>query len=111
MTTHKTPLTLALGSALIAGALMSPLATAADNPFGSTHLSSGYQLADAGDKGGDAKCGAAKPKDASCGADKAKSAACGADKAKSASCGADKKKEARCGSDKKSKDAGCGSKS
>lgn len=108
--TTKTPLTLALGSALVAGALLSPLATAADNPFGSSHLSGGYQLADASDKTSDGKCGA-KSKEAECGAAKSKAATCGADKAKAASCGADKKKDAACGAEKKSKEGKCGSKS
>lgn len=54
---------LAVGSAFAAIAL-SPVANAADNPFGANHLATGYQLAQA-DKTKDGKCGEAK-----CGADK-----------------------------------------
>ncbi|MDP2785265.1 MAG: hypothetical protein Q8O38_11825 [Sulfurimicrobium sp.] len=101
---------LAVGSAFAAVAL-SPVAHAADNPFGATKLEAGYQLAQADTKMKDGSCGGDKKMDAKCGADKkAAEAKCGADKKKDAKCGADKKAaEAKCGADKK-KDASCGAK-
>ncbi len=101
---------LAVGSAFAAVAL-SPLAHAAENPFGATKLEAGYQLAQADTKMKDGSCGGDKKMDAKCGADKkAAEAKCGADKKKDASCGAAKKAaEAKCGADKK-KDASCGAK-
>jgi uncharacterized low-complexity protein len=101
---------LAVGSAFAAVAL-SPLAHAAENPFGATKLEAGYQLAQADTKMKDGSCGGDKKMDAKCGADKkAAEAKCGADKKKDASCGAAKKPtEAKCGADKK-KDAACGAK-
>lgn len=100
-------LSLAIGSAFAAVAL-SPMANAADNPFGATKLEAGYQLAQADSKKmdgkcGEAKCGADKKKaaEAKCGADKKAEAKCGADmKAAEAKCGADKKGEAKCGANK-----------
>ena len=76
---------LAVGSAFAAIAL-SPVAHAAENPFGATKLEAGYQLAQADTKTKDGKCGEAK-----CGADKK-----GADKKKDGKCG-----EAKCGAAKK----------
>ncbi len=107
MSAQKTKLNMAVGAALVAGAVFSSMAGAADNPFSSEKLSTGYQLADAGSKTADGKCGGDKKTDAKCGADKKSEAKCGAGKTKDASCGADKKKEAKCGADKK-KDASCG---
>lgn len=86
---------LAVGSAFAAVAL-TPVASAADNPFSATKLQAGYQLAQADTKQKDGKCGEAK-----CGADKKEAA----EKKKDASCGGDKKGgEAKCGADKKSMD-------
>lgn len=101
---------LAVGSAFAAVAL-SPVAQAAENPFGATKLEAGYQLAQADTKMKDGSCGGDKKMDAKCGADKkAAEAKCGADKKKDASCGAAKKStEAKCGADKK-KDGSCGAK-
>ena len=101
---------LAVGSAFAAIAL-SPVAHAAENPFGATKLEAGYQLAQADTKMKDGSCGGDKKMDAKCGADKkAAEAKCGADKKKDAFCGAAKKStEAKCGADKK-KDAACGAK-
>ena len=76
---------LAVGSAFAVIAL-TPVAHAAENPFGATKLEAGYQLAQADTKMKDGKCGEAK-----CGADK---------KAAEAKCGADKKGEAKCGAKK-----------
>lgn len=99
---------LAVGSAFAAAAL-SPMAHAAENPFGASKLEAGYQLAQADTKMKDASCGGDKKMDAKCGAEKkAAEAKCGANKKKDASCGAAKKStEAKCGADKK-KDAACG---
>lgn len=107
MSSQKSKLNMAVGAALVAGAFLSPMAGAADNPFSSERLSTGYLLAEAGGKTADGKCGGDKKADAKCGADKKADAKCGADKKKDASCGGDKKKEAKCGADKK-KDASCG---
>lgn len=76
---------LAVGSAF-AAITLSPVAHAADNPFGANQLATGYQLAQA-DKTKDGKCGEAK-----CGADKKVT-----EKKKDGKCG-----EAKCGADKKS---------
>lgn len=101
---------LAIGSA-VASLAFSPVAHAADNPFGATKLEAGYQLAQADTKMKDGSCGGDKKMEAKCGADKkAVEAKCGADKKKDASCGAAKKSsEAKCGADKKM-DASCGAK-
>ena len=91
---------LAVGSAFAAIAL-SPVAHAAENPFGATKLEAGYQLAQADTKTKDGKCGGAK-----CGANKK---AAGEKKMKDGKCG-----EAKCGADKKAagekkmKDGKCG---
>lgn len=76
--------TLAAGSALSLAALV-PVAHAGDNPFASSVLHNGYQVAQADAKTQDGKCGEAK-----CGADKK------AGKKKDGKCG-----EAKCGADKK----------
>lgn len=101
---------LAAGSALAAIAL-SPVAHAADNPFGATKLQAGYQLAQADTKMKDGSCGGDKKMDAKCGADKKAAPEKKRDgKCGEAKCGADKKKaEAKCGADKKT-DASCGAK-
>jgi len=101
---------LAVGSAFAAVAL-TPLAHAAENPFGATKLEAGYQLAQADTKMKDGSCGGDKKMDAKCGAEKKSAEAkCGADKKKDASCGAAKKStEAKCGAGKKT-DAACGAK-
>ncbi len=79
-----------LGAFAAASVALSPLASAADNPFQIGKLESGYQLAQAGDKKADGKCGEAK-----CGADRK-----AADKKKDGSCGGDKKKDGSCGAKK-----------
>lgn len=101
---------LAIGSTFAAIAL-SPVAHAADNPFGATKLQAGYQLAQADTKMKDGSCGGDKKMDAKCGTDKKAAAEKKKDgKCGEAKCGADKKKaEAKCGADKKS-DASCGAK-
>jgi uncharacterized low-complexity protein len=96
-----------LAFAFAATVALSPLASAAGNPFALTALSSGYQLAQADVKQKDGKCGEAK-----CGANKAKAqeAKCGADKkVADGSCGANKKaQEGSCGANKKAADGSCG---
>ena len=87
---------LAVGSAFAAIAL-SPLAHAAENPFGATKLEVGYQLAEAKMK--DANCGASKKMEASCGAEK---------KAAEAKAMKEKKMDANCGASKKAAEANCG---
>ncbi|EGL55008.1 MAG TPA: low-complexity protein [Methylophaga aminisulfidivorans] len=89
-----------------AGLAMAPsMASAGNNPFASTELSSGYmQLAEHHAEEG--KCGEAK-----CGAEKkAEEAKCGAEKkAEEGKCGAEKKaEEAKCGAEKKAHEASCG---
>lgn len=86
-------ITLALGSAFVAAAVMP--AHAAGNPFAAKTLDAGYQLAQADTKAKDGKCGEGK-----CGGDKKTT------KAKDGKCG-----EAKCGADKnasKAKDGKCG---
>lgn len=55
------PLTIAVGAAFATSLMGSAVASAADNPFGMTELSHGYQVADA------------KAKEGTCGANKASS--------------------------------------
>lgn len=92
MDSKKTVLHLALGSAFAASALLSPLASAAENPFASTEMKGAYQLADNHEKGKDGACGGEKKAEGKCGGDKKKA---------EGKCGGDKKKEGSCGGDKK----------
>ena len=86
-----------LGAVAAASVALSPFASATGNPFQIDKLEAGYQLAQAGDKKADGKCGEAK-----CGADKkAADERKAADKKKDGSCGGDKKKDASCGANKK----------
>jgi uncharacterized low-complexity protein len=99
------PVAAAVGLALATSLAMSP-AVMADNPFATTDLDAGYQLA--GEKGKEGKCGEGK-----CGSDKGKEGACGEkDKHAEGKCG-----EGKCGSDKseaahgeKGKEGACGEK-
>ncbi len=93
--------TLAIGSAFAAVALVPAAYAAEGNPFALSKLDAGYQLAQADTKQKDGKCGEAKCGADKKGSDKKMDGACGADKK-----GADKKKdgkcgEAKCGADKK----------
>lgn len=101
----QTLVTLAIGSAFTVGALTPVAHAAGDNPFGTSKLQAGYQLAEADTKQKDGKCGEAK-----CGADKKASDKKKDGKCGEAKCGADKKTdkkadgkcgEAKCGADKK----------
>ena len=103
------PVTAAVGLALAATLATSPVVMADSNPFATTDLDAGYQLA--GEKGKEGKCGEGK-----CGSDKDKEGACGEDHKKDAEgkcgegkCGSDKDKEGACGEDhKKDKEGSCG---
>lgn len=78
----KSLIAAAVGTAFVAGMSAAPIATAAENPFALSGLSSGYQVADH-HKAKEGKCGEGK-----CGGDKAK--------AKEGKCG-----EGKCGGTKK----------
>lgn len=94
----KTLIATAVGSAFVAGLAAAPVASAAENPFALSGLSSGYQLAQAqGAKPAEGKCGAnpgAKPMEGKCGS---------AAKMKDGKCG-----EGKCGNKPKMKDGKCG---
>ena len=64
------PVAAAVGVAFVSSLAASTSAVAADNPFSTTDLDAGYQLA--GEKGKEGKCGEGK-----CGEGKAKEAKCG----------------------------------
>ena len=77
--THR-PVAAAVGVAFVSSLAATSLQAAADNPFDSVDLDSGYMLAGA-DKAEEGKCGGDKAKEGSCGGDKAKEGSCGGDKA------------------------------
>lgn len=82
----KSLIATAAGSAFVAGLAAAPLATAAENPFALSGLSSGYQVADshkAKTKAPEGKCGGAKEAEM-------------------------KTKEGKCGNTAKMKDGKCG---
>ena len=58
------PLATAVGAAFMVSVALSPVASAASNPFQLSELNSGYEVAgkDAEGKCGEGKCGEAKPK-------------------------------------------------
>ena len=101
----QTPIATAIGAAFVAGMAAAPMASAAENPFAFTALSSGYQVADNQaakpvSKPAEGKCGgAAKMKDGKCGEGKCGGAA----KMKDGKCG-----EGKCGGAAKMKDGKCG---
>ena len=99
------PVAAAAGVAFVSSLAASTTALADDNPFSTTDLDAGYQLA--GEKGkegscGEGKCGSHKGKEGSCG-EKGAEGSCG-EKGKEGSCG-----EGKCGSDK-GKEGSCGEK-
>ena len=108
MKASKKTLAVVVGSAFVASVAATAV-HAAENPFALKSLSSGYMVADGGDKMkegkcGTGKCGAEKKKaEGSCSSDKAKEGSCHADKdkAREGSCGGDKAKEGSCHADKK----------
>ena len=96
------PIAAAVGVAFVSSLAASTTVLAADNPFSTTDLDAGYQLA--GKKGEEGKCGEGK-----CGGDKAAKGvegACGEKhKGEEGKCG-----EGKCGGDKaaKGKEGSCG---
>lgn len=95
---NKKTLTLALGSAIAASFMAAPVANAAENPFAMQAIDGGLQVAEAGKKAKEGKCGEGK-----CSASKAKAGqakAGGADKMKEGGCSASKAKEGSCGANK-----------
>ena len=95
--TQMKPLAVALGAALTMGVATGTVA--AENPFSSNSLESGYKVAMEG-KCGEGKCGGEKKaKEGKCGEGK-----CGGEKkAKEGKCG-----EGKCGGEKKAKEGKCG---
>lgn len=99
------------GSALMTASMFTAAHAADTNPFEAVSMDAGYEMAFAGDKAKDGKCGEGK-----CGGEKTKDGNCGAEKGKKAkdgNCGADqddKAKDGSCGADKhdKAKDGKCG---
>lgn len=64
----KTLIATAVGSAFVASMAAAPIASAAENPFALSGLSSGYQVADHhGAKPMEGKCGGMKAGEAKCG--------------------------------------------
>lgn len=115
-TLTRKALATAVGGAFIASMAASPIASAAENPFSMTELSSGYMVAEKGKEGqcGEGKCGGKmekKVKEGNCGGKemgKGKEGQCGEGK-----CGADKKgakkaMEGSCGEGKKASEGNCG---
>ncbi|MEH6542833.1 MAG: hypothetical protein V7721_02730, partial [Porticoccaceae bacterium] len=78
----RNPLAAAVGAAFVASLALSPLASAAENPFELRALSSGYEVA--GKKDAEGKCGEGK-----CGAEGAAAKAEGEGKCGEGKCGAE----------------------
>ena len=91
------PLAATVGAAFMASALSTSAVNAAENPFVTTDLGSGYQVADGHMEGkcGEGKCGEDKGKEGSCGEGKDREGKCGEGK-----CGGEKGKEGSCGEEK-----------
>ncbi|HSG10799.1 MAG TPA: hypothetical protein VLB10_03530 [Gammaproteobacteria bacterium] len=94
------PLAVAMGAAFVTSLATSPVASAAENPFAISELSSGYMVADSHMEGkcGEGKCGGDKAKatkEGKCGEGK-----CGGDKDRGCSEEAKAAKEGKCGGDK-----------
>jgi uncharacterized low-complexity protein len=107
------PLSVAVGAAFITSLASAGVATAAENPFGMTELSSGYMVADSHE----GKCGGEKKEaEGKSGAEKqAAEGKCGGEKkAAEGKCGEGKcgaKREAhegKCGGEKKEAEGKCG---
>jgi uncharacterized low-complexity protein len=97
---HKS-LSLTLGGAIAASITLAPVVNAAENPFAMQALSASTQVAEAGGKMKDGKCGEGK-----CGANKMKEGGCSASKMKEGGCSGAKMKEGGC-SASKMKEGGC----
>jgi uncharacterized low-complexity protein len=104
------PVAAAVGVAFVSSLAASTTVLAADNPFSTTDLDAGYQLA--GEKGEEGKCGEGK-----CGGDKAAEGSCGEKhkgeegKCGEGKCGGDKAAkgaEGACGEEHKGKEGSCG---
>ena len=100
------PISAAVGVALVTSLAVSASASAADNPFATADLNSGYLLANQDadteeGKCGEGKCGEEKKgEEGSCGDKKAEEGSCGDKKAEEGSCGDKKAEEGSCGGDK-----------
>jgi uncharacterized low-complexity protein len=98
------PLAIAAGAALATSLAATTPASAAENPFAMSELSSGYMVAEMAEgKCGEGKCGAEKKMD--------KEGKCGEGKCGEGKCGAEKKAEheGKCGAEKKmDKEGKCG---
>jgi len=68
MESKKKAVSIAVGSAFVAGMAMTPMAGAAENPFALQSLDRGYMVADMHGKCGTGKCGAGKCGIGKCGA-------------------------------------------
>ncbi|HEY9097694.1 MAG TPA: hypothetical protein VIN38_02375 [Thiobacillus sp.] len=74
----KTLIASAIGTAFVASMTAAPIASAAENPFALSGLSSGYQVADNhGAKPMEGKCGGMKAGEGKCGGMKAGEGKCG----------------------------------
>jgi uncharacterized low-complexity protein len=98
------PVAAAVGVAFVSSLAVSSTAVAADNPFATTDLDSGYLLAgdDKGEEGkcGEGSCGADKGKEGSSSGDKGEEGSCSGDKGEEGSCSGDKGEEGSCSGDK-----------
>ena len=95
-TTLVKPLSVAIGAAFVASLAGTTVASAADNPFGMSRLSSGGSKATTEEAKPEGKCGAAKKT--------AKEGKCGEGK-----CGAKREAhEGKCGGEKKPAEGKCG---
>lgn len=97
-TPSKKPIAAAVG-AFLASVTLSPLTSAADNPFQISPLSGGYSLAEKAE--GEGKCGEGKCGEGKCGGKTETEGKCGEDKKAAA--------EGKCGEGKKAEGEGkCG---
>ncbi len=103
----KKSLTLTLGGAIAASLIAAPVANAAENPFAMKAVDSSMQLAEAGKKTKEGKCGEGKCSAGKMKGGKMKQGACSANKAKEGGCSAaGKMKEGACSANKM-KEGGC----
>jgi len=105
-TTLVKPLSVAIGAAFVASLAGTTVASAADNPFGMSQLSSGYMVAEEGKCGGNKATTQETKPEGKCGATKktAKEGKCGEGK-----CGAKREAhEGKCGGEKKPAEGKCG---
>jgi hypothetical protein len=91
-----------LGTTFAVSLAVSPIANAAENPFGATQFQTGYMVAGeegkcGGDKGAEGKCGGDKDAEGKCGGDKGAEGKCGGEKGAEGKCGGEKGAEGKCG--------------